>query len=68
MPLILPEEIADRWLDPLRDTLDQKALQELIHSYPEEALDAHTVAKLRGKSYAGNIPEISERIEYAELE
>jgi putative SOS response-associated peptidase YedK len=67
MPLILPEELADRWLDPLNDTLDQKALQELIRSYPEEALDAHTVAKLRGKSYAGNIPEISEKVHYPEL-
>ena len=68
MPLILPEELEDRWLDPITDVLDQKALQELIRSYPEDALTAHTVNKLRGKSYAGNIPEISEKVNYAELE
>ena len=68
MPLILPEELADRWLDPISDELDRKALQELIHSYPEEALAAHTVARLRGKYYAGNIPQISEEVHYPELE
>ncbi len=68
MPLILPEELEDRWLNPLTDALDQKALQELIRSYPEEALTAHTVAKLRGKSYAGNIPGISEKVHYPELD
>ena len=30
-------------------------------------LDAHTVARLRGKDYVGNVPEISELVEYPEL-
>ena len=67
MPLILHEEMAERWLEPVSDERDQKAIRELIHSFPEEALAAHTVGKLRGKSYAGNIPEISREVAYPEL-
>ena len=68
MPLILPDELADRWLEPSSDELDQKALQELIHPYPEEALAAHTVARLRGTSYPGNIAGISREVAYPELQ
>ena len=39
-----------------------------MRSYPEEELQAHTVGKLRGKEYKGNIPEISQEVSYAELE
>jgi putative SOS response-associated peptidase YedK len=67
MPLILPEEFADRWLAPIEDELDEKALRELIHSFPAEALKAHTVGKLRGKNYGGNVPEISQEVIYPEL-
>ena len=68
MPLILPEELEDDWLQPVADELDIKAIQELIRSYPEEELQAYTVSKLRGKEYRGNIPEISEEVLYDELE
>ena len=68
MPLILPDELEDAWLAPVEDELDIKALQELIRSYPEEALQAHTVGKLRGKEYRGNVAEISEAVRYPELE
>jgi len=68
MPLILPEEMADRWLDPVLDELDQQELQELIRSYPEEALAAHPVGKLRGRDYKGNIEGISKAVVYPELE
>ncbi len=67
MPLILPDALADHWLVPLEDELDQKGLQELICSFPEEALASHTVARLRGKEYAGNVPGISEEVRYPEL-
>ena len=68
MPLILPEELADKWLEPVNDELDIQAIQELIQSYPAEALEAYTVHRLRGKEYPGNVPEINEPVEYAELE
>jgi putative SOS response-associated peptidase YedK len=67
MPLILPDALADRWLAPITGPPDQIALQELITPFPEDALSAHTVAKLRGKSYAGNVPGISDEITYPEL-
>ena len=64
MPLILPEELEEAWLQPINDELDIKAIQELIRSYPDEELQAHTVAKLRGKEYKGNVPEITEEVNY----
>ena len=68
MPLILPEELTDKWLEPTTDDLDIKAVQELIRSYPAEALEAYTVHRLRGKEYQGNVPEINEPVTYSELE
>ncbi|MBC2838945.1 SOS response-associated peptidase [Robiginitalea sp. SC105] len=68
MPLILPEELADRWLGPCEDLPDQQALQELIHAYPEAALTAYTVGKLRGKAYPGNVPTVVTPVEYPELQ
>lgn len=67
MPLILPQEIEDRWLDPVNDDLDIKAIQDLMRSYPDDALEAYTVRRLRGKEYIGNVEEISEPFEYEEL-
>lgn len=68
MPLILPEAWEDKWLQPINDELDIKAINELILPYPEEELSAHPVAKLRGRAYQGNVPEISDSISYPELE
>lgn len=67
MPLILPEELEDEWLYPIVDELDQKKIQELIQSFPEEELKAHTVSKLRGKEYKGNVEEISNEVIYEDL-
>ncbi len=67
MPLILPQEWEDKWLQSIGDELDKKAIQELMVSFPESELEAHTVNKLRGKNYLGNIPSVSDRVEYEEL-
>lgn len=67
MPLILADDMEDKWLIPVEEELDEKAIQELIHSYPAEELRAHTVHRLRGKDYIGNAPGISEEIIYPEL-
>ena len=64
MPLILPPEIEDKWLS----IASQKAIEELIRSYPDNELEAYTVGRLRGKDYLGNIPEISDPVAYEELE
>ncbi len=68
MPLILPDDLADQWLQPCEDGPDRQALEELIRSYPEEELTAYTVGKLRGKSYPGNVPEITREVAYPELD
>ncbi len=67
MPLILPEGLEDAWLKDIEDGLDQEQIQKLIQSYPDGELKAHTVAKLRGKDYAGNVAGISDEVIYDEL-
>ena len=67
MPVILPDELEDKWLGVIKDDRDQQKVKDLIRSYPENQLTAHTVAKLRGKDYKGNVEDISEEIVYEEL-
>lgn len=67
MPLIIPEALADKWLQSVDNDLDIKAIQELIVSFPEEELDAHTVHRLRGREYLGNVENINEIVNYPEL-
>ncbi|MGF1558941.1 MAG: SOS response-associated peptidase [Flavobacteriaceae bacterium] len=67
MPLILPEELEDKWLIHSNDHLDIESLKELIKSYPDEELTSHTVGKLRGKEYLGNTETISDMVFYPEL-
>ena len=68
MPLILQEELAEKWIvSDLKDNKDIKLLQEIIQSFPENELEAYTVSRLRGKEYLGNVEEISEPVTYEEL-
>lgn len=67
MPLLLPEVLAEKWLEPLNNDLETAKIQELIQAYPEEDLQAHTVHKLRGKAYLGNVAEISREVIYDDL-
>lgn len=62
MPLILSEEDEDNWLNN-----GKEAVKEIIKPFPEDKLTSHTVAKLRGKEYAGNVEEISDEVIYSEL-
>ena len=68
MPVILSEDKEDHWLKPIDNELDKKAIQNLIHQFPDNKLAAHTVTKLRGKNYPGNIEGISDEVVYDELE
>ena len=68
MPLIFDEEIAKSWLEvDLKNSLDIKSLQELIQPFPYGELESHTVSRLRGKQYIGNIEEISKPFIYEDL-
>ncbi|MDN3723566.1 SOS response-associated peptidase [Aequorivita sp. SDUM287046] len=64
MPVILPTELEEKWLNPINDALDIKAIKELIREYPDNELQAHPVAKLRGKQYAGNVETITDEVDY----
>jgi len=68
MPLILLDKLEDQWLKPIKDDLDKKQIKDLIQSYSEVELKAHSVRKLRGKEYIGNSEKISEKVTYEELE
>ncbi len=68
MPLILPEEIAENWIAAdLKDNLDIKSLQKLIQPFPDGELESHTVSRLRGKQYIGNVEEVSKPFIYEDL-
>ncbi|PKA97800.1 putative SOS response-associated peptidase YedK [Flavobacteriaceae bacterium MAR_2009_75] len=68
MPVILPEELEDKWLEEYDDELIKEAIQVLLEPYPEEGMTSHTVDKLRGKAYKGNIEEIDDKVIYPELQ
>ncbi len=65
MPLIIPWEYEDTWLNP--ETVSSKDLEDVIRPYESELLRAYPVRKLRGKGCIGNRPEIIEPFEYPEL-
>jgi len=64
MPVILPDELADHWIDPGKS---QKELTDLLLPFPEELLTAHTVYRIAGKDSKGNVPEAEEEFSYPEL-
>lgn len=68
MPLILNLEQEDLWLKKLENDKVKDSVEELITQFPSEKLTAHTVHRLRGKEYLGNVEEISQEITYPELE
>ncbi|MEM5564843.1 SOS response-associated peptidase [Psychroserpens sp. AS72] len=68
MPLILSNELEKQWLLAIQDDIDQIKIQELIKINPEIKLKAHTVGKLRGKDYIGNVEDITKEVVYEELE
>lgn len=64
MPLILPDELADQWLNP---ALSQKEATELLLPFDDELLTAHTVGRISGKESKGNVPEADKEVVYEEL-
>ena len=53
MPLILDTEMENRWIDP--DNNDPVKIKDIIKPYPSELLSCHTVHRLRGNDYLGNV-------------
>ena len=68
MPFILSnEEEIKKWLNPVEDDLDKDLIKEIIKPLSEEELAFHTVSRLRGNEYKGNVEEISDEVLYPEL-
>ena len=64
MPVILPDELADDWINPSKS---QKELNDLLLPFPDDLLTAHTVNRIAGKESKGNVPEAEEEFSYEEL-
>ena len=67
MPLILNESEANDWLQIEDEHVISEKIARLLKPKPEEEFVYRSVAKLRGAAYAGNIPSISDAVEYPEL-
>lgn len=67
MPLILSEAGEKAWLKHLEVHSDQEQIKALIRSFPDDVLQAHTVNRLRGSAYQGNVESASEPYLYEEL-
>lgn len=67
MPVILSDELADKWLMDYGKDQQRQAIEALIRSYPEEKMEAYTVQKIRGKEAVGNVEEAFQPFQYPEL-
>lgn len=67
MPFILPQELEEVWLAPITADTDKALIQKLIAPLPDGELKAHSVARLRGTEYQGNVVGVSEEVHYQEL-
>ena len=65
MPVILPKEKQDEWLDP---AANQMQLESLLKPFDETLLEYRTVGKLLGKDAIGNKPEAEHKVKYQEID
>lgn len=68
MPLVLSPEGEATWLHPGTGEPETSEIRELIRKKPVIELEAHTVRKLRGREYPGDIEGISDKYVYPELQ
>ncbi|MEO6348754.1 MAG: SOS response-associated peptidase [Aquaticitalea sp.] len=68
MPLIVSSEFEDTWLNDVNNQQELSNFIAEIDAKANEILSAHTVRKLRGKDYLGNIEEVTGKFNYIELE
>lgn len=62
MPVILQEDQIDTWINGSKDELDA-----IMKTMDKVELDSHTVHRIKGKEFLGNIPEVAEPFEYEDL-
>jgi putative SOS response-associated peptidase YedK len=62
MPLIIPNNLIDAWLEP---NLTKQEIKSLMQPYDDDLLQAQTVSKLITKGFEdSNCPEVSDPMEY----
>ncbi|MEQ3655966.1 MAG: SOS response-associated peptidase [Dokdonia sp.] len=67
MPVLLTPDQEKIWLSSREPSLIKAEIDTLLTQPSSVALKAHTVGKLRGKAYRGNISSISDQVHYPEL-
>ncbi len=67
MPLILQEEMQEKWLIEIENVNDQKLIEELIKPFPDNELVSYTVGPIKGKKAVGNNVDATKEKVYAEL-
>ena len=68
MPLILPEESIEDWLNiDAKTKAEQKRIIDLIKPYTDKELKAYTCGQLRGKRALGNVSFVTNKTTYPEL-
>lgn len=66
MPLILPKEHEEIWLN---DAISDSDIKDLMQPLPEQYLEAHTISKLiTSREEKTNVPEIKQVYQYPELQ
>ena len=66
MPVILPADSYDVWLDKKADT--PEALRNLLQPFPESEMDTYTISKLiTSRTENSNVTEVTEPYTYHEL-
>lgn len=64
MPVILPDELADEWIDYKNN---EKTVLELCRPFADDALHAHPVDRIAGKLSKGNVPGAEDEVNYPDL-
>lgn len=65
MPFIVPADLEKAWIEP---EVPPEDVLKMIGPYPESEMESYTVGRLRGKAYAGNVPQIMDKVSYPELD
>ncbi|WP_167882983.1 SOS response-associated peptidase [Leptospira barantonii] len=63
MPLILPRELEETWINP--SIQNRKEIEPLLQIYPEENMDFYTIRRFRRNDEFD--PDILKKVEYEEL-
>jgi putative SOS response-associated peptidase YedK len=66
MPVIIPRERQDDWID---NSLNQDEIKSFLTPYPDEKMEAYTISRLiTSKSQERNVPDVIKPYSYSELE